>query len=133
MENNLSVVLLQIGQPQEALNAVKDTPSIFTQLGDEAGAAYAYGNLAAALDACEDLPAALAAYHEAASRFLHLGEAENHLHTIKAISRIHLRQGQILASLAAFRSGLDEQPRLNWKYRVLRQILKLPYRLLESR
>ena len=49
MASNLSVALLQADQPQEALEAIKDVPTVFLDLGDMDRAALAYGNLGSAL------------------------------------------------------------------------------------
>ncbi len=48
MANSLCVALLQAGEPQQALEAVRHSPERFLARGDLSHGAQAYGNLAAA-------------------------------------------------------------------------------------
>lgn len=106
--NNLSVALLMAERPQEARQAVEGTAEVFEGLGDGRRAAQAYGNLASALEALGELPAAEAAYQEAVRRFEKLGDQDSRSVTLKALSRLQLRDGRPLEAA----STLQPQPGL---------------------
>jgi tetratricopeptide (TPR) repeat protein len=128
--NNLSVVLLKLGQTEEALNIVKGTPEIFLEAGDEKSAAMAYGNLASAFEACGELEEAEAALREAAERFRALDDKELLLYTQRSLSQLQLRQGRTFEALGSMQSGLEDQKKLGVRYRFLRRLLKIPARFL---
>jgi len=130
MASNLSVALLQAEQPQEALEVIKDTPTVFLNLGDMGRAALAYGNLGSALEACGDHDLAEVAYRHAIDLFANLGDTERHNYTLQALSRLQLRRGKPLEAVTTMQIGLDDQPNPNLRNRLLRRLLRLPFRLL---
>jgi tetratricopeptide (TPR) repeat protein len=128
--NNLCVVMLAAEQPQAALEMVGDTPDFFISQGDEIHAAQAYGNLASALEACDQTTAAEEAYRQAIEIFKKHDDTENYASTLQALSRLLLRQGKPLDALSTMQGGLDSMPKARWRDRVLRRLLKWPFRLL---
>jgi tetratricopeptide (TPR) repeat protein len=128
--NNLCVVMLAAKQPQMALEAVGDTPQYFISQGDEIHAAQAYGNLASALEACGQISAAKDAYHQAMDLFEKLGDSDNYSSTLQALSHLQLRQGKPLDALSTMQGGLESMPKPRIRDRVLRKLLKWPFRLL---
>ncbi len=128
--NNLCVVMLAAEQPQAALEAVRDTPQFFSSQGDEIHAAQAYGNLASALEACGQIATAEDAYRQAVGLFEKLGDSDNYSSTLQALSRLQLRQGKPLDALSTMQGGLESMPKPRMRDRVLRQLLKWPFRLL---
>jgi tetratricopeptide (TPR) repeat protein len=128
--NNLCVVMLAAKQLQAALDAVRDTPEFFVSQGDELHAAQAYGNLASALEACDQISAAEEAYRQAVGLFEKLGDSDNYSSTLQALSRLQLRQGNPLGALSTMQGGLETMPKPRMRDRVLRQLLKWPFRLL---
>ena len=130
MSNNLSVVLLKLGRSEEALNLVKGTPEIFLEAGDEKATAMAFGNLASALEACNELAEAESALREAAERFRSLDDKEHLLHTQRSLSQLQLRQGRTFEALGSMQSGLEDQKKLGMRYRILRRLLEIPARFL---
>jgi tetratricopeptide (TPR) repeat protein len=127
--NNMSVALLKTARPQEALQAVEGTQSIFQSAGDEHRAALAWGNLAAALEACGDLAAAEEAYKQATTRFAKLDDDENRAYTHQALSRVQIRQGRAVEAVTTMQTGLESKQGLSIRNRVLRFLLNLPSRL----
>lgn len=127
---NLAVSLLESGRSDEALQAVEGAPGIFLELGDEIRAAQAYGNLGAALEANQRYETAEAAYREAVELFSKHGDTENAGYTLQALSRLQLRQGRPVEALSTMEAGLEGQKRLGLRDRLLRRLLKLPFRLL---
>lgn len=132
MANNLCVSLLRDGRPQEALEAVLGTAQVFVDLGDEAKAAQAFGNLASALGSCGDAAGAEEAYHEAANRFTSLGDKESLAHTMKALSRLQLREGRVFEAITSMQTGLEGQSKPGIRGRILRRLLNFPFRFLKG-
>lgn len=128
--NNLSVAYLQAGRPQEALEAVRGTPELFRQLGDRRREAQAAGNLAAALEATGDLSGAEAAYREAADLFGPLDDAESLRYTLNALAQVQLRLGRPLEAATTLQAGSQAAPARGLRGRLLKQLLRLPSRLL---
>lgn len=129
MANNLSVALLKADRPQEALQAVDGTQAVFQSAGDEHRAALAWGNFAAALEACGDLTAAEDAYREATTLFAKLDDAEGRTYTHQALSRLQIRQGRALEAVTTMQTGLESTGGLSLRDRILRFLLNLPSRL----
>ena len=129
MASNLSVALLQAEQPQKALEAIKNIPTVFLDLGDMDRAALAYGNLGSALEACGDHDLAEDAYRHAMDLFTNLGDTEQHNYTLQALSRLQLRRGQPLEAVTTMQIGLENQENPNFIHRLLRRLLRLPFRL----
>ncbi|MDX1601091.1 MAG: tetratricopeptide repeat protein [Anaerolineales bacterium] len=132
MANNRAVALIQDDAPEKALEAIEGTPELFLEAQDEQRAAQAFGNRASALEALGRVQEATTAYQRAAELFNQLGDTDSRLHTYQAISRLQLRQGQTLEALTTYQRGLPGQGRLPWKQRLLRWLLSLPSRLLDS-
>jgi tetratricopeptide (TPR) repeat protein len=130
MSNNLSVVLLQLDRPEEALAAVEGSAEIFERREQPERAAQAYGNLASALEGCGRLDEAEAAYRQAAEAFQRLGDQDSQSHTLKALSQLQLRQGRAMEALASMQRGLDEQKGGGLRQRILRGLLNLPQKFL---
>jgi tetratricopeptide (TPR) repeat protein len=126
---NLAVSLLEAGRAEDALQAVEGIPEIFLDLGSENLAAQAFGNLGAALEANQRYQAAEAAYRNAADLFSKHGDIENSRYTLQALSRLQLRQGRPVEALTTMEAGLEGQTQLGLRDRLLRRLLKLPYRL----
>jgi tetratricopeptide (TPR) repeat protein len=130
MANNLSVALLQAKRPQEALKALEGTTEVFLRLGDKHRAAQAFGNHGAALEACGDIADAEVAYRQAADLFSNLGDVENRDYTLQALSRLQLRLGKPLEAITTMQTSLETKQRPGMRDRLLRRLLRLPYRLL---
>jgi tetratricopeptide (TPR) repeat protein len=130
MANNLCVVLLKADRPKEALKFVEGTPEIFLERGDDKATGIAFGNLASAYEACGDINEAEQALHQAANYFQSLGEEELLLHTQRSLSQLQLRQGRPFEALNSMQSGLEGQKKPSLKNRFLRNLFKIPFRLL---
>jgi tetratricopeptide (TPR) repeat protein len=130
MLNSICVTLLQARRPQEALEAVRDTPALFARIGDRAREGQALGNLAAALEACGDLEQAEASYVSALERLREAGDRDSEAVTLAALSKLQLRRGQPLVSLASMQASLESGQRKNPLRKLLRRILGFPFKLL---
>ncbi len=123
MRNNLSVVLLELKQPEEALSALEDTDRIFGEAGDQKRQAMAIGNTAAALQALGKLPEALTAYETSADLFKEIGEKEMRALTLKKISDLQIKTGKQFQALASLEASYDQTEQKSAKEKVLKGFL----------
>ncbi|MBN2554975.1 MAG: hypothetical protein JXA97_03460 [Anaerolineales bacterium] len=130
MANNRSVALLD-ANPREAFNAATGTPAIFERSGKLLQAAQAYGNIAAALEALNELEQARDHYRLCAKLLSELGATELQAAALQSLSKVQLKLGQPLPALAAMESGLELQPRKGIRNRLLRRMLRIPGRMLK--
>jgi tetratricopeptide (TPR) repeat protein len=132
MANNMAVVLLRMGQHQEALDVLHGTPEIFLSQSDRARAAQAYGNIGAALEACGNRTEAERAYRQATDLFEALGDSDQRALTLQALSKLQLQGGRPFEALSSMQTGLDIKRRPSLRDRLIRRLLNLPNRLLRS-
>ncbi|MEW5938967.1 MAG: hypothetical protein AB1750_04840, partial [Chloroflexota bacterium] len=98
MDNNLSVTLLKMNRPQEALDAATGTDKIFEGAGDAKRQGMALGNQAAALDALKRYDESLALYERAAALFEQVKEGDLRAMVLKEAAAIRLKQGKLNAA-----------------------------------
>jgi tetratricopeptide (TPR) repeat protein len=122
MANNLCVVLVGLGQGEEAVRVVEGTPSVFAAAGERGMAAKATGNLAAALESAGRLAEATEAYQRALDEFHAVGDRASESDTWQALSRLQLRQGDPLGAAASAQAALDVNPKPGPFRRLLRSI-----------
>lgn len=130
MGNDLCVALLKKQDPSAALSAVEGTPEVFAAHGDDQRTALAYGNLASARESLGDVEGAEEAYRKAADLLAEIGDTDSRAHTLKALSQMQLKKGQAMDAVASMQAGLEGAAGLNFWQRILRRLLRLPYRLL---
>jgi tetratricopeptide (TPR) repeat protein len=133
MANNQSVALLQSGNAQAALAAVGDTASLFAARGDIRRQAMALGNQAAALDALNRLPEALAAYQQSADLLHQIGETDLRAYVMQSISKIQFRTGRQMEALATMQVGVEGIQHPTLKQRFLKRLLRIPMRWMGIR
>ena len=131
MHNNQSVALLQAGDAQQALVSAKGTESTFEAAGDVRLQAMAIGNVAAALDALGKFEAAEAAYQRSADLLSQIGEDKLRANVMQSLSQLQLRTGRQLEALATMQSGVDHIKRPSLRQRLLKKLLKTPFKLLD--
>jgi tetratricopeptide (TPR) repeat protein len=131
MANNLCVAYLKIHKNEEALEVVQGTPEIFLEHDDRVRAAQAYGNLGSAHEALGDLVRADENYRLAAELFDQEGESEQYAYTLQSLSRLQIRQGQPIKAVATMQDGLDAIPKPGIRDRILRRLLRFPFRFLK--
>jgi tetratricopeptide (TPR) repeat protein len=131
MSNNQSVALLQAGEAQAALESATDTDDIFAVAGDTRRQAMAIGNQAAALDALGRLEEAEEAYQRSAALFTEIGEDKLRANVMQSLSQLQLRTGRQLEALATMQSGIEDIKRPSLRQRILKKLLKTPFKLLD--
>jgi tetratricopeptide (TPR) repeat protein len=122
--NNLSVTLLKLRRPQEALEQVEGTEGVFAAAGDIKRHGMSLNNRAAALQDLNRLDEALSSYERAAALLGDAGEGELRGVVLKAAAAIQLRRGRLrdsgLSMLGALGSGLKP----TFLERALRSLLR---------
>jgi tetratricopeptide (TPR) repeat protein len=126
LDNNLSVALLQAGNPQGALEAVQDTDKVFEEAGDTRRQALALGNQAAALEALDRLDEALATYRKCSDLLKSIDEQEYRSYVLKSISALQIRTGHQLEALASMDAALQNKKKLTLQERFLKKLLRVP-------
>jgi tetratricopeptide (TPR) repeat protein len=123
MRNNLSVVLLELKKPEEALAILKETDQIFADAKDQKRQAMALGNTAAVLQELGRLPEALAIYETSADLFKEIDEKELRALTLKKISDLQLKTGKQFQALASLEASYDQNEQKTVKEKVLKGFL----------
>lgn len=131
MANNQSVALLQAGDAEGALAAVAGTEIVFEQANDRLRLAMTYGNRGGALDALDRLEEAEEAYMASSDLFKELGEDQMRAQVQQSISTVQMRSGRQLEALASMQAGVDGVKRPNVKQRMLKRLLKWPFKFLD--
>ena len=106
-KNNLSVALLQAGQPQEALQAALETDQVFAAARDIKRQAMALGNQAAALEALNRSQEALEKYEQSADLFGQANEGDMRALVMKSAAAIKLKTGRITESAFKMMGSVD--------------------------
>jgi len=130
MANNISVTLIQLDRPQEALAALAGTAEVFSEAGEQRLQGQALGNEAAAQEALGETEAAIELYRRALDVFEEADDGEARSYTLQALSRLQLKSGQAIEALNSMQSALDARPRRGLVGRMVQRLLRLPYRLL---
>jgi tetratricopeptide (TPR) repeat protein len=130
MYNNSSVAWLKAGNPQAAYERAAQTDQIFQSANNPRGEAIALGNQAAALEALGRKTEACDYYQRCAEVFRTIGEKELLSFVLKSLSALQMHMGDQFGSMASMYEALDVQKKLTLKERFLKNLLKLPARLM---
>ena len=123
MRNNLSVVLLELKMPEEALSTLKDTDLEFEKVGDIKRQAMALGNMAAALQALNKNEEALAFFESSSELFKEIHETELRAITLQKIADLQLKTGKQYQALASLEASYDQTANKSVKERVMKGFL----------
>ncbi|KAF0111594.1 MAG: hypothetical protein FD147_775 [Chloroflexi bacterium] len=123
MRNNISVVLLELEKPEEALAIIRGTDLVFAANGEKKRQAMALGNIAAALQALGNLAEALPIYEESAELFKETNDNELRAITLKKISDLQLRTGKQYQALASLEASYDQKEKKSLKEKILKDFL----------
>lgn len=128
--NNRSVALLKARQARAALKACEGSDLVFASHGDTNHQAMALCNQAAAHEALHHWKEAGGLYQQAAELFHSLGQNDMYALSLKNLSAVLLRRGQFLQALVVMQTALREKTILTVTERILRFLLRIPFRLL---
>lgn len=133
MANNMAVALLDLDQTGRAVDLVEKTPERFLSAGEPVLAAQAYGNLGTALAADGRAQEAEEAFRQSLKIFQEQGHDEGMTFAGQALSQLQLKQGRALEALASMEASLESQKKPGFRQRLMRKLLKLPFRLTGGR
>jgi len=123
MRNNLSVVLLELKMPEEALSTLKDTDLEFEKAGDKKRQAMALGNMASALQALNKNEEALVFFESSSELFKEIHETELRAITLQKIADLQLKTGKHYQALASLEASYDQNAEKSLKERVMKGFL----------
>lgn len=124
-KNNLSVTLLQLQRPQQALQEVAGTDTVFAAAGDKKRQGMALNNQATVLQELRREKDALAGYERAAQLLGEAGEGQMRAIALKAAAAIHLRHGRITAAGLNMLGALGSTTKPTLLERALRWLLRV--------
>ena len=127
-QNNLSVTLLKLGRPQEALDAALGSDEVFAGLNDVRRQGMALNNQAAALENLGRLDEALSAYEQSAPLLGEAGEKEMRHAILKAAAALQLRRGKVAESGLRMIGVLEAKEHPSAFERLLKYLLRLVQR-----
>jgi tetratricopeptide (TPR) repeat protein len=130
MANNQSVALLRAGEAEVALEVLAGKGEVFAEAGDIRRQAMTLGNRAAAQEALKKWEDARINYRQASDLFVQIGEGENYTATMQALSALELRTQHPMDAMVTMQAALNKSPRPDLKQRLLKKLLKIPFRLL---
>jgi tetratricopeptide (TPR) repeat protein len=124
MDNNLSVALLQAGNPQGALEAALGTDEVFAGAKDVKRRAIAIANQASALEALGSNDEAIAKYERAADLFAGIDEGDMRSIVLKSSAAIKLKTGRITESAFKMIGSMDVKKNPSIFERIMRSLLR---------
>jgi tetratricopeptide (TPR) repeat protein len=122
--NNLSVTLLKLRRPQEALEQAEGTDGVFGAAGDIKRQGMALNNCAAALQDLNRLDEALSSYERSAALLGDAGEGEARGVVLKAAAALQLRRGRLRDSGLNMLGALGSGPKPTFLERALKSLLR---------
>ena len=121
--NNRGVCWRQAAKFDEATAAFEEARPLFQDLNDLLGEGQVVGNLAAVMDVQGDKQHAGELYLEAIDLFNRAGAKDYAKDTYTALSKLKLKQRDVVGAMTAFDSGLEQLDKPNLIERMARKII----------
>ena len=121
--NNRGVCWRQAARFDEATAAFEEARPLFQGLNDLVGEGQVLGNLAAVVEAQGDKQHAGELYQEAIDLFTKAGAKDYAKDTYTALSKLKLKQRDVVGAMTAFDSGLEQLDKPNLIERMARKII----------
>ena len=121
--NNRGVCWRQAAKFEEAAAAFEEARPLFQSLDDAVGEGQVVGNLAALVESQGDKQHAAELYLEAIDLFNKAGAKDYAKDTYTALSRLKLKQRDVVGAMTAFDSGLEQLDKPNIIERMARKII----------
>jgi len=125
MKNNQSVALLQGGEAQASLEAVKGTDLTFGKAGDLKRQGMALANQGAALQALKKKDEAARCYVDSAELLKRTGEMDLRAEVLKSMASLQISHGQFTDAVMSMQEGLIEVKQPSFKQKLLKKLLFL--------
>lgn len=132
MRNNQCVSLLMAKKPNQALDAVQGTSTIFIEAGQMKEAGMALANEATALKDLGEKESALEAFTKAGEIFLSLDEDELYMQTVQSISSLKFQSRNLTGAVFSMQKGLEGVEKPTWRQKLLKRLIKIPDNLLNK-
>lgn len=121
--NNQGVCWRQAARWDEAAAAFEEARPLFQAQNDLSGEGQVVGNLAALVEAQGDKQRAAELYQEAIDLLTKAGEKDLAKHTYTALSKLKLKQRDVVGAMTAFDAGLEQLDKPNLIERMARKII----------
>jgi tetratricopeptide (TPR) repeat protein len=121
--NNRGVSWRQAAKYDEATAAFEEARPLFQNLNDPLGEGQVVGNLAAVVESQGDKQHAGELYLEAIDLFTKAGAKDYVKDTYTALSKLKLKQRDVVGAMTAFDSGLEQLDKPNLIERMARKII----------
>ncbi len=121
--NNRGVCWRQAARWDEATAAFEEARPLFQALNDLVGEGQVVGNLAALVESQGDKQHATELYHEAIDLFTQAGAKDYAKDTFTALSKLKLKQRDVVGAMTAFDAGLEQLDKPNLIERMARKII----------
>lgn len=128
--NNQGVCWRQAAKWDEAVAAFDEARAMFQTSGDKSGEGQVVGNLAALAESKNEKDRAAELYQEAIALFEEVGAKDLAKDTYTALSRLRLKQGNVMGAVNAFDAGLEQMDKPTLMQRVARKILRGPGKVI---
>jgi hypothetical protein len=92
----------------------------------------ALANQATALKDLGEVDAALETFTNAGDLFRSVDEDDLYLQTMQTVSSIKLKSKDVIGALFSMQRGLEGVEKLTWKQKLLKNLLKVPDKLLNK-
>jgi tetratricopeptide (TPR) repeat protein len=132
MLNNCGVAYLRADNAKAALLVIEGTPATFAASSDKRRQGLALGNLGDALESVGRKQEAAQAYEQSAELLEQSGEDEMRAHVMQSLSKLQLKSGRQLEALATMEAGLEGFKKPSVKQRLLKKLLKIPFKLMRT-
>lgn len=131
--NNSSVAFLKSGDAAKALGTAGETDIVFEQAGDTYRQALALGNQAAAYEALGNLQEALIRYRRSSELLKNDEHREARAFVLQSLSSLQMRMGNQMEAMVSMTAALENKPNLGIRERLLKKLLRLPFKMLGSK
>jgi tetratricopeptide (TPR) repeat protein len=121
--NNRGVCWRQAAKWDEATAAFEEARPLFQALNDREGEGQVVGNLAVLVESQGDKQHAAELYHEAIDLFTQAGAKDLAKHTYTALSKLKLKERDVVGAMTAFDAGLEQLDKPNLIERMARKII----------
>jgi tetratricopeptide (TPR) repeat protein len=121
--NNRGVCWRQAAKFEEATAAFEEARPLFQQINDAVGEGQVIGNLAALVESLGDKQHAAELYLEAIDLFTKAGAKDYAKDTYTALSKVKLKQRDVVGAMTAFDTGLEQLDKPNLIERMARKII----------
>ena len=121
--NNRGVCWRQASKFDEATAAFEEARPLFQSLSDLVGEGQVVGNLATVVEVQGDKQHAAELYQEAIDLFTQAGAKDYAKDTYTALSKLKLKQRDVVGAMTAFDSGLEQLDKPNLIERMARKII----------